>query len=121
LGNPANLSEIQKIVKKYNLWFVEDNCDSLGSKYKGRLTGTFGHISTCSFFSARHLTMGEGGVVFTDDPLLKRITMSFRDWGRDCWCDPGSDNTCKKDFHSRLGNCHLDMTTNMYILISGII
>ena len=103
LGNPANLGKIMKMVKKYNLWFIEDNCDSLGSKYNGRYTGTFGHISTCSFYPAHHITMGEGGAVLTDDLLLKRIILSFRDWGRDCWCEPGHDNTCGKRFSQRFG------------------
>ena len=87
LGNPADLDTIIKIVKKYDLWFIEDNCDALGSTYKGKYTGTFGHISTCSFYPAHHITMGEGGAVLTNDPLLKKIIASFRDWGRDCWCD----------------------------------
>ena len=98
LGNPVDLDKIMKIVKKYNLWFCEDNCDSLGSKYEGKYTGTFGHISTCSFYPAHHITMGEGGAVLTNDPLLRRIISSFRDWGRDCWCEPGHDNTCGKRF-----------------------
>ena len=92
-----------EIVKKYNLWFCEDNCDSLGSKYKGKYTGTFGHIATCSFYPAHHITMGEGGAVLTTDSLLRRIILSFRDWGRDCWCEPGHDNTCGKRFSWRLG------------------
>ncbi|MCM8788190.1 MAG: lipopolysaccharide biosynthesis protein RfbH [Candidatus Omnitrophica bacterium] len=104
LGNPADLEKIMKIVKKYNLWFVEDNCDSLGSKYRGKYTGSFGHISTCSFYPAHIITTGEGGAVFTDDPLLKRIILSMRDWGRDCWCDTGCDNTCGKRFSWKLGN-----------------
>ncbi len=103
LGNPAEIDKIMKIVKKYNLWFIEDNCDSLGSKYKGRYTGTFGHVSTCSFYPAHHITMGEGGAVLTDDPLLRRIVLSLRDWGRDCWCEPGHDNTCDKRFGWQLG------------------
>ncbi|MCM8825398.1 MAG: lipopolysaccharide biosynthesis protein RfbH [Candidatus Omnitrophica bacterium] len=103
LGNPADLKKIVKIVKKYNLWFIEDNCDSLGSKYKGRYTGTFGHISTCSFYPAHTITTGEGGAVFTDDPLLRRIIISMRDWGRDCWCETGCDNTCGKRFSWKLG------------------
>jgi len=103
LGNPADLDTITKIVKKYDLWFIEDNCDALGSRYNGKYTGTFGHISTCSFYPAHHITMGEGGAVLTSDPLLKKIVMSFRDWGRDCWCDPGCDNTCKKRFDWQLG------------------
>ncbi|HDY66906.1 MAG TPA: lipopolysaccharide biosynthesis protein RfbH [Candidatus Scalindua sp.] len=103
LGNPVDLDKILKIAKKYNLFLIEDNCDSLGSKYKGRYTGTFGHISTCSFYPAHHITMGEGGAVLTNDPLLKRIILSFRDWGRDCWCEPGKDNTCGKRFSWQLG------------------
>jgi CDP-6-deoxy-D-xylo-4-hexulose-3-dehydrase len=104
LGNPADLDTIMKIVKKYDLWFVEDNCDALGSQYRGKHTGTFGHISTCSFYPAHHITMGEGGAVITSDTLLKKIVMSFRDWGRDCWCEPGCDNTCKKRFDWQLGD-----------------
>jgi CDP-6-deoxy-D-xylo-4-hexulose-3-dehydrase len=104
LGNPADLDTIMKIVKKYDLWFIEDNCDALGSRYRGKHTGSFGHISTCSFYPAHHITMGEGGAVITSDPLLKKIIMSFRDWGRDCWCDPGCDNTCKRRFDWQLGD-----------------
>ncbi|MCL4378884.1 MAG: lipopolysaccharide biosynthesis protein RfbH [Actinobacteria bacterium] len=104
LGNPANLNDIMKIVEKYNLWFIEDNCDSLGSKYGGHYTGTFGHISTCSFYPAHHITMGEGGAVLTDDPVLKKIVLSFRDWGRDCWCEPGKDNTCGLRFSRQFGD-----------------
>jgi CDP-6-deoxy-D-xylo-4-hexulose-3-dehydrase len=104
LGNPADLDTIMKIVKKYDLWFIEDNCDALGSRYRGKYTGTFGHISTCSFYPAHHITMGEGGAVCTDDPLLKKIIASFRDWGRDCWCDPGCDNSCRKRFDWQLGD-----------------
>jgi CDP-6-deoxy-D-xylo-4-hexulose-3-dehydrase len=104
LGNPADLDTIIKIVKKYDLWFIEDNCDALGSRYRGKHTGTFGHISTCSFYPAHHITMGEGGAVCTDDPLLKKIIASFRDWGRDCWCDPGCDNSCGKRFDWQLGD-----------------
>ena len=104
LGNPVELDKIMKLVKEYDLWFIEDNCDALGSKYKGRYTGSFGHISTCSFYPAHHITMGEGGAVLTDDTLLKNIIVSFRDWGRDCWCDPGCDNTCGKRFDWQLGS-----------------
>ena len=103
LGNPVDLDKIMKVVKKYNLFLIEDNCDSLGSKYKDKYTGTFGHISTCSFYPAHHITMGEGGAVLTNEPLLKRIIMSFRDWGRDCWCEPGHDNTCGKRFSQQHG------------------
>jgi len=99
LGNPVNLGLISRIAKKHKLWFIEDNCDALGSKYKGRYTGTFGDISTSSFYPPHHITMGEGGAVLTDNPLLRRIILSFRDWGRDCWCDPGHDDTCKRRFN----------------------
>ena len=103
LGNPANLNKIIKIVEKYKLWFIEDNCDALGSRYSDKYTGTFGHISTYSFYPAHHITMGEGGAVCTRDPLLKNIINSFRDWGRDCWCDPGCDNSCGKRFTQEFG------------------
>ena len=103
LGNPANLKKVLQIVKKYNLWFIEDNCDALGSKYKGKYTGTFGDISTFSFYPAHQITMGEGGALVTNDLLLKRVIASFRDWGRDCWCEPGHDNTCGKRFGWKLG------------------
>jgi len=98
LGNPADIGSILKIAKKYNLWLIEDNCDALGSKFKGRYTGTFGDISTCSFYPAHHITMGEGGAVLTNNPLLRKIVMSFRDWGRDCWCASGQDDTCARRF-----------------------
>jgi CDP-6-deoxy-D-xylo-4-hexulose-3-dehydrase len=104
LGNPANLDSIMEIVKEHNLWLIEDNCDALGSKYRRRYTGSFGHISTSSFYPAHHITMGEGGAVLTSDPLLKRIVASFRDWGRDCWCEPGCDNSGKKRFDWKLGD-----------------
>jgi CDP-6-deoxy-D-xylo-4-hexulose-3-dehydrase len=104
LGNPANLNKISELVKNNNLWFIEDNCDALGSKYYGKFTGTFGHMSTCSFYPAHHITMGEGGAVLTNDPLLKKIIVSFRDWGRDCWCEPGCDNSCRKRFEWILGD-----------------
>ena len=104
LGNPADLGSISKLVKKNNLWFIEDNCDALGSRYRGKYTGSFGDISTCSFYPAHHITMGEGGAVLTSDPLLKKIIMSFRDWGRDCWCEPGCDNSCGKRFDWQLGD-----------------
>jgi CDP-6-deoxy-D-xylo-4-hexulose-3-dehydrase len=104
LGNPFNIDKILEICNKYNLWLIEDNCDALGSKYKDKYTGTFGHIGTLSFYPAHHITMGEGGALITNDSNLYRIIMSFRDWGRDCWCPPGSDNTCKKRFNVQLGN-----------------
>ncbi len=104
LGNPVCLDRVMEVVRKYKLWFIEDNSDALGSKYKGRYTGTFGHVSTLSFYPAHHVTMGEGGAVLTDDPLLKKIIISFRDWGRDCWCDTGYDNTCGKRFGWQSGD-----------------
>ena len=104
LGNPFNLKAILDFCKKYNLWLIEDNCDALGSKYNGQLTGTFGDIGTLSFYPAHHITMGEGGAVFTQNAKLKKIIESFRDWGRDCYCQPGKDNTCGKRFNWQLGN-----------------
>jgi CDP-4-dehydro-6-deoxyglucose reductase, E1 len=98
LGNPFNLDVVTAICKKYNLWLVEDCCDALGATYKGQMVGTFGDISTLSFYPAHHITMGEGGVVFTNNSDLKMIAESFRDWGRDCYCPPGKDNTCDKRF-----------------------
>ena len=104
LGNPVNLSKIIKIIEKYKLWLIEDNCDALGSRYNDKYTGTFGHISTFSFYPAHHITMGEGGALCTNDPLLRNIINSFRDWGRDCWCEPGHDNTCGKRFTQKFGD-----------------
>ena len=103
LGNPFNLKKIKEICEKYNLWLVEDCCDALGAKYDGKLVGSFGDISTLSFYPAHHITMGEGGAVFTNNPELKVIAESFRDWGRDCYCPPGKDNTCNKRFCWKLG------------------
>lgn len=103
LGNPFNIKVVMDICKKHNLWLIEDNCDALGSRYNGQLTGTFGDIGTLSFYPAHHITMGEGGAVFTNDSKLKMIIESFRDWGRDCYCQPGKDNTCGKRFCWQLG------------------
>ena len=103
LGNPFNLDKVLEICQRRNLWLIEDNCDALGSKYNGQYTGTFGHIATSSFYPGHHITMGEGGAVLTNDLLLKSIIVSFRDWGRDCWCEPGHDNTCGKRFGWQLG------------------
>jgi CDP-6-deoxy-D-xylo-4-hexulose-3-dehydrase len=103
LGNPIDLGSILPFVKKHNLWFVEDNCDALGSTYDGKITGSFGHLSTVSFFPAHHMTMGEGGCVLTDNSTLKPLVESFRDWGRDCWCEPGQDNTCGKRYDWQIG------------------
>lgn len=98
LGNPFNLDVVTVLCKKYNLWLVEDCCDALGATYNGQLVGTFGDIGTLSFYPAHHITMGEGGAVFTNNAELKQIAESFRDWGRDCYCPPGKDNTCDKRF-----------------------
>jgi CDP-6-deoxy-D-xylo-4-hexulose-3-dehydrase len=103
LGNPYNLDVITALCKKYNLWLIEDCCDALGSTYRGQLVGTFGDIGTLSFYPAHHITMGEGGAVFTNNTELKAIAESFRDWGRDCYCAPGKDNTCGKRFCQKLG------------------
>ena len=104
LGNPFNLEYITDICKKHNLWLVEDNCDALGSRFDGKLTGTFGDIATLSFYPAHHITMGEGGAVFTNNDDLKTIAESMRDWGRDCYCKTGQDNTCQKRFEQKLGD-----------------
>ena len=104
LGNPFNLEKIKQICEKHHLWLIEDCCDALGAKYNGQHVGTFGDIATCSFYPAHHITMGEGGAVFTNDPKLAVIAESFRDWGRDCYCKPGCDNTCGKRFNMQLGS-----------------
>lgn len=104
LGNPFNLDEVMRVAKKYNLWVVEDNCDALGATYRDKKTGTFGDISTFSFYPAHHITMGEGGAVLINNPLLAKIAESFRDWGRDCYCEPGKDNTCGCRFSQQLGD-----------------
>jgi CDP-6-deoxy-D-xylo-4-hexulose-3-dehydrase len=104
LGNPFNLDRVVEICKKYKLWLIEDCCDALGSKYNGKMVGSFGDISTLSFYPAHHITMGEGGAVFTNNAELKKIAESYRDWGRDCFCPPGKDNTCNKRFCWKLGD-----------------
>ena len=103
LGNPFNLDKVLKICKKYNLWLIEDSCDALGSTYNNKMVGTFGDIGTLSFYPAHHITMGEGGAVFMNDSLLKSIAESYRDWGRDCYCAPGRDNTCGTRFTQQHG------------------
>jgi CDP-6-deoxy-D-xylo-4-hexulose-3-dehydrase len=103
LGNPFNLDAVTDVARRHNLWLIEDNCDALGSRYRERLTGTFGDLATFSFYPAHHITMGEGGCVVTDRPRLKVLIESFRDWGRDCWCAPGKENTCGKRFDWQLG------------------
>jgi CDP-6-deoxy-D-xylo-4-hexulose-3-dehydrase len=103
LGNPFDLRAVQDFVSAHGLWLIEDCCDAVGARYDGRPVGTFGQLATVSFYPAHHITMGEGGCVLTDAPALKRIVESFRDWGRDCWCDPGKANTCGKRFDWQLG------------------
>jgi len=104
LGNPFNLQKVIELCEKYNLWLIEDCCDALGAKYNNQHVGTFGDIATCSFYPAHHITIGEGGAVFTNNTQLITIAESFRDWGRDCYCKPGCDNTCGKRFDQQLGN-----------------
>jgi CDP-4-dehydro-6-deoxyglucose reductase, E1 len=104
LGNPFNLGIITEIAKKYNLWLIEDNCDALGARYNGRMTGTYGDLGTLSFYPAHHITMGEGGAVLINNRRLSPIVLSFRDWGRDCFCDTGKDNTCGKRFDWKKGD-----------------
>ena len=103
LGNPFDLDAIIDFAQENNLWVIEDNCDALGSRWNGKLTGTFGHLSTQSFYPPHHLTMGEGGLVSTNNPKLKKIVESFRDWGRDCWCEAGVDDSCGKRFMWSMG------------------
>lgn len=104
LGNPFNLDVVTELCRKFNLWLVEDCCDALGTTYRGQMVGTFGDIATLSFYPAHHITMGEGGAVFSNNPTLMQIAESFRDWGRDCFCQPGKDNTCGKRYCQQLGD-----------------
>jgi CDP-6-deoxy-D-xylo-4-hexulose-3-dehydrase len=103
LGNPFNLDAVLEVANKHDLWLIEDNCDAVGALYNGRLTGSFGHMASVSFYPAHHITMGEGGCVLTNRAQLKKLVESFRDWGRDCWCAPGVANTCGKRFEWQLG------------------
>jgi CDP-6-deoxy-D-xylo-4-hexulose-3-dehydrase len=104
LGNPFDLDRVRAIADKHGLWLIEDTCDAVGSTWQGQKVGTFGDLATVSFYPAHHMTMGEGGAVLTSNPVLKKIVESFRDWGRDCWCEPGEDNTCGKRFDWQLGS-----------------
>ena len=104
LGNPFNLEVVMAVAKKYELWVIEDDCDSLGATYKDQKTGSFGDLATVSFYPAHHITMGEGGAVLVNNPWLKKHAESFRDWGRDCYCEPGKDNTCGKRYRWQLGD-----------------
>jgi len=107
LGNMYDMDKVMELAQKYNLWVIEDSCDALGAKWKGRYAGTIGHIGTYSCYPAHHITMGEGGAVVTDNPILYKILLSFRDWGRDCWCKPGTDDTCHQRFKMKMGNLPL--------------
>jgi CDP-6-deoxy-D-xylo-4-hexulose-3-dehydrase len=104
LGNPFNIKAVKAFCDKHNLWLIEDNCDALGSTYEGKPTGTWGDIGTSSFYPPHHMTMGEGGATYTNNPLLKKIMLSIRDWGRDCWCESGVDNTCGCRFTQQFGS-----------------
>ena len=104
LGNPFDLDAVMEIARKHHLWVIEDCCDAVGAEYRGQKVGTFGDLATVSFYPAHHITMGEGGAVLTNSPQLKKLVESFRDWGRDCWCEPGHDNTCNKRFGWQLGD-----------------
>ena len=104
LGNPLPLTGIMRLVAKHGLWFIEDCCDALGSTYQGKKVSTFGHVATFSFYPAHQITMGEGGAVVTNNPLIHKALRQFRDWGRDCWCDTGKDNTCRRRFDWKLGD-----------------
>ena len=103
LGNPFDVATVAQFASDHDLWLIEDCCDALGARFDGQHVGTFGDIATCSFYPAHHITMGDGGAVLTDSPKLKTLIESFRDWGRDCWCAPGVDNTCGKRFDWELG------------------
>jgi CDP-6-deoxy-D-xylo-4-hexulose-3-dehydrase len=107
LGNPFNIDAVIKLAKEHDLWVIEDNCDAFGSKYKGKMTGTFGHLSTISFYPAHHITTGEGGAICTNDHQLAQIVRAFRDWGRDCYCTGGENNTCGKRFSQKFGDLPL--------------
>lgn len=108
LGNPFNVDVVKSFCVKHGLWFIEDNCDALGSLYNGKYTGSFGDVATSSFYPAHHITTGEGGAVYTNNDLLAKIILSLRDWGRDCWCMPGQDNTCGKRFRHKIGGVGYD-------------
>lgn len=107
LGNPFNIEAVMELAKQYDLWVIEDNCDAFGSEYNGRKTGSFAHLSTISFYPAHHITTGEGGAICTNDPLLAKLVRVFRDWGRDCYCSGGENNTCGKRFTQQFGNLPL--------------
>ena len=120
LGNPFDLDAVVAFAKKHNLWLIEDCCDALGSTYRGQKVGTFGDLATVSFYPAHHITMGEGGCVLTNKPLLRTLVESFRDWGRDCWCAPGKENTCGKRFDWQLGGLPTATITSTSIRTSAI-
>ncbi|MBN1183258.1 MAG: DegT/DnrJ/EryC1/StrS family aminotransferase [Bacteroidales bacterium] len=107
LGNPFNIDVVMELAEDNNLWVIEDNCDAFGLKYKNQYTGTFGHLATISFYPAHHITTGEGGAIVTNDPVLANLVRAFRDWGRDCYCAGGENNTCGKRFTQKFGDLPL--------------
>src|SRR5208337_4987570 len=115
LGNPFDLTAVTGFARRHNLWLIEDCCDAVGAIYQGKKVGTFGDLATVSFYPAHHITMGEGGCVLTESPLLKTLVESFRDWGRDCWCEPGKANTCSKRFDWQLGELPRGSITSISI------
>jgi len=119
LGNPFDLETVSAFCKQHNLWLIEDCCDALGAAYNGKSVGTYGDIATVSFYPAHHITMGEGGAVLTDNPKLKKLIESFRDWGRDCWCETGKDNTCGVRFEHQLGDLPFGYDHNIFTHTSG--
>ncbi len=120
LGNVFDLDAITAFCRKYNLWLVEDCCDALGSTYKGRKVGTFGDIATVSFYPAHHITMGEGGAVMTDKPALQVLIDSFRDWGRDCWCEPGEGQYMRQAVRLAVGNAAVRVRPQVHLLACGV-
>ena len=115
LGNPFDLDTVQELCKEHGLWLVEDSCDALGSTYDGKRTGSFGDTATVSFYPAHHITTGEGGAVFVKSPLVRKQVESFRDWGRDCYCETGQDNTCGKRFEWQLGDLPLGLRPQVHL------
>ncbi len=117
MGNPYEVKEIADYCKQHDIWVIEDCCDALGATYKGKKVGTFGHLATLSFYPAHHITCGEGGAVLTSSAGLEKLVRSFRDWGRDCWCPPGKEDTCGKRYEWQLDHYQKDMITNIYTVI----
>ena len=121
MGVPFDLTELRDLCNTHGLWLIEDNCDALGSKFNDKFTGTFGDLSTISFYPAHHITMGEGGAVLTQNDDLALIARSFRDWGRDCFCSGGENNSCGRRFSQQCGSLHLGMIISMFTATLAII